>query len=355
MTLNYLIEKEFKQLFRNILLPVVFVLLPIGLMNMVPRLATQEVKGLKFAVVDKSHTSLSRQLINKIDASNYLSLTCYAPSYAEAMHSIDSGDADVIIEIPKGYPKESSLALYANSTNGTRGSMASMYVTQIAADALCGDSEIAALPASVRFMFNTCLDYKIYMIPAIFALELMLIVGFLPALNIVGEKEKGTIEQINVSPIGKIEFVVSKIVPYVVVGLFMSIESLVAAKALYDITPAGSILTMLLFIAVFCMLVSSLGLIASNYSNTIQQAALTMFFFLVIFILMSGLLTPIDSMPRWAQLITYANPMRYFIEAIRFIYLKGSTLSQLMPQLTALSGYAILGWAVAIASYRKNS
>ena len=119
--------------------------------------------------------------------------------------------------------------------------------------------------------------------------------------------------------------------------------------------PAGSIGLIFLFATVFILLVSSFGLIVSNYSDTMQQAALVVFFFLVIFILLIGLLTPISSMPRWAQIITTVNPLRYFIEAMRVLYLKGSSLADLLPNFLSLAVYALVVGTWAIVSYRKNS
>ena len=368
MTILYLIQKEFKQFFRNWLLPLVCFLLPLALTNIVPRIATQEIKGLNFAVVDNDHSTTSRRIIQKIDASTYLSLVKFANTYDEAMESIASGDADLILEFPADFEKSMvrgespTLMLSANATNGTKGSMAQMYITQIIQSYMQDNNSNYSPPStgwagggSVRFLFNPRLDYKIYMIPAIFALMLILIVGFLPALNIVGEKERGTIEQINVTPVGKIEFIISKVVPYVCIGMVMVAEALLAAKGLYGIVPVGSILNIYVVSITFCALVSSLGLIVSNYSDTIQQAALTMFFFLVIFILMSGLLTPVTSMPEWAQAVTRLNPMRYFVEAMRAIYVKGASLAQISWQMKHLLAMTAVCWTWAVISYKKSN
>ena len=158
----------------------------------------------------------------------------------------------------------------------------------------------------------------------------------------------------NVTPIRKWEFIVSKVVPYALVGLLMIAEGLLVARGVFGFWPVGSVAVLFLFVLVFCMLVSSFGLIVSNYCQTLSQAALTMFFFLVIFLLMSGLLTPISSMPEWAQRLTLVNPLRYFVEAMRAIYIKGATLADVSSQLLVLSIYASITWAWAIGSYRKN-
>lgn len=361
MTVIYLIIKEFKQMFRNILLPVVFVLLPIVFMNGIPRLASQEIKGLKMVAVDNDHSSTTSKIIHKIDASKYIDLYAMADNYDQAMDIIDAGEADIIIEFKRDFEKEllvgghPEITSSANSTNGTKGGMAQAYISQIIADYLSDNSLKQSSSIKPLYLYNSILDYKLYLIPALFGMLLILSVGFLPALNIVNEKEKGTIEQMNVTPIRKWEFIVSKLVPYIIIGILMVLEALFAAEKIYGYAPVGRVLDILFFVFIFCLLVSSFGLIISNYSNTIQQAALTMFFFLVIFLLMSGLLTPIQSMPKWAQYITYVNPLRYFVSAMRAIYIKGATLLQLSTELIVLVLYSTFTWIWAILSYHKNS
>lgn len=347
MTILYLIQKEFKQILRNRILPVVFVLLPIALINGVPRIATQEVKGLKFCVVDNNHTPTTERLIREIDASQYIDLAGYCATYNEAMKYIDSGDADIILEF-----RLPDIMLYANATNGSKGGMANSYITQIISNSNAQINNGKLL--NCKYINNPSLDYKLYMIPALVGMVLILIVGFLPALNIVGEKEKGTIEQINVTPIKKWEFIVSKIVPYIIIGLLMVVVALMVARGVFGFWPQGSVLNIFAFVILFCMLISSFGLIVSNYSDTLSQAALTMFFFLVVFLLMSGLLTPIQSMPEWAQKITLFNPLRYFVEAMRGIYIKGAGFTDLLTQFAVLVLYSSLTWTWAIVSYRKN-
>lgn len=384
-----LLRKEFLQLRRSPLLLVIFVILPVALMNMVPRIATQEIKGLKFSVVDADHSTLSSRLVQKIDASQYLSLVATCPTYREAIATVEKGEADIIVSIPHGYERDvvrtlgnamtaggaagmgaaispttlPEVQLVANATNGMKGSMSVAYVqgiTQmllaevIEEQGLAASSQGGARPIAVRYLFNPHLDYRIYMVPALFALLLTLIVGFLPALNIVGEKERGTIEQLNVTPVSKLSFIVAKLIPYWVVGIVMTFIALMAARGIYGFWPVGSVGTMMVFVSLHCLLISAVGLVISNYSTTMRQAAMTMFFFLVIFILMSGLLTPIRSMPNWAQALTCVNPMRFLIEALRAIYLKGSSLAELSSQFFTLSAMAAVFATWAVVSYRKN-
>lgn len=370
MVLRFLLEKEFKQMMRNIILPVVFVLLPLALINMVPRVATQEVKNLKVSIVDNDHSTLSRRLTEKISASAFFHL-CDAPaSYDKAMHTMEKGDADLIVEIEPRFERHlmaegvAHIMISANAVNGIKAGLGTSYLTQITADYAAQLREECGLPTdgirmahfetTPRYLYNTSLDYKAFMVPALMAMLLILIVGFLPALNIVGEKEKGTIEQMNVTPVGRFDFILSKLIPYWCVGLGILTYAMILALLIYGQWPAGSILAIYIFATLFTLVVSSFGLIVSNYSDTTQQAALVMFFFLVIFILLSGLITPVACMPEWAKAITYVNPLRYFIEAMRTLYLKDSTLTDLGSHLAALAVYAAVTWTWAIWSYRKN-
>jgi ABC-2 type transport system permease protein len=203
--------------------------------------------------------------------------------------------------------------------------------------------------------YNPHLDYKIFMAPAMLVMILTLLSGFLPALNIVNEKETGTIEQINVSPVKRIHFVLSKLIPYWIVGIFVMTISFIIIALVYKLVPQGSIFTLYLYGWIYILVVSGMGLVIANYSATMQQAIFEMFFFLIVMILISGLLTPISSMPEWAQVLAYCNPLTYFVQTMRMVYLKGSAVTELLPQMGALCLFALLFFIWAIISYRKRS
>lgn len=371
MAIRYLIEKELLQIRRNVILPKLFVMLPLIMLIVIPYAANQEIKNLKFCMVDNDHSTLSRRLIQKIDASAYFALNGVCSNHEAAMRNIDSGDADIAIEIEHDFEQNliktgtAAVHVEANAVNGMKGMLAQTYMVQIITDYAAQLREERGMDAGdvspynadirPRCLYNEKLDYKTFMVPAVMAMLLTLLIGFLPALNIVGEKEKGTIEQMNVTPVGRFAFIFSKLIPYWLIGLFMLAWSILLAWLLYGMIPAGSLALIFLYTSLFLLIVSSLGLIVSNYSSTLQQAALLMFFFLVIFILMSGLLTPVSAMPAWAQLITYVNPLRYFIEVLRALYLKGSGFADLQMQFFAMLAYAILSWIWAIGSYKKNT
>ncbi len=367
MTLRYLVRKEFKQFFRNPFMPKLIVMMPIMLMLVLPFAATQEVKDVRVAFVDHDRSQSSRRLIEKVSASSYFIAQAFCDSYSEAENLVQRGRADVILEISNDFERNlyrdepSRLKVSANAVNGTKGSLGASYLQQIISDFSDGLSASALTSAgarqvtlSERFLHNPSLDYKKFMIPALLTMLLTLLTGFLPALNIVSEKERGTIEQINVSPVSKTEFILGKLLPYWIMGIFVLTFALFLAWLVYGFRPAGSLLTIYVFAIVFISLISGFGLIISNFSDTMQQAMFLIFFFMLVFMLMSGLFTPVSSMPQWAQTIDIINPLKYFITAMRGIFLKGSTLSNLTTELIVLCGFAVVMDFFAIRSFQKN-
>ena len=206
------------------------------------------------------------------------------------------------------------------------------------------------------------------MIPALFAIVMMLMTGFLPALNIVSEKESGTIEQMNVTPVSKWSFILAKLIPYWIIALFVITVCLLLAWLVYGITSSGPLWLIYLLSMLLALFFSSLGLIISNYSDTMQQAVFVMWFFVVIMLLLSGLFTPTRSMPSWSYLTTYINPVSYFVEAVRTIFIRGGNFLSVWHQVVALSTIFLSVWhqvvalstiatfmgGWAILSYKKN-
>ena len=351
MTLRYLIEKEFKQLARNSFLPRLILLFPCMMMLIIPWAATLEIEDLRIVIIDNDHSPSSERLVHRIEASPYFKLTGLPDTYRDGLEAIEKDRADMLLEIPRGFEKEqvngrpASALVAVNAVNGTKGGLGSSYLNQILAPA--GNT-------SKRYLFNPHLEYKNYMVPALMTMLLVLLCGFLPALNVVGEKEAGTIEQINVTPVSRFTFILSKLLPYWLIGFIVLNLCMLLAWLVYGITPSGNIFCIYIATIVFTFVVSGLGLVISNYSATMQQAMFVMWFCMLIFILMSGLFTPISSMPQWAQCITYANPLRYFMEIMRMVYLKGSSLTDILPQLGTLAIFATVLYLWAIVSYKKQ-
>ncbi|WP_092067326.1 ABC transporter permease [Prevotella sp. tf2-5] len=354
MMIKYLIQKEFLQIRRNAFLPKLIIMFPIVIMCVMPWVMQMEVKNIVVDVVDIDHTVESQRLVQQVAASNYFIFGGQKATYAEAMKDIEKGRADVILEIRDG-----KYLIAANAVNGTKGAMGSAYLSQIVT------SRQHSMPHSQLSMVNSQLstlnlynkgqNYKLFMIPALFAIVMMLMTGFLPTLNIVGEKETGTIEQINVTPVSKWSFILAKLIPYWLIALFVITVCLLLAWLVYGITPAGPVWLIYVLAMLLALFFSSFGLIVSNYSDTMQQAMFVMWFFVVSIMLLSGLFTPTRSMPQWAYLTTYINPMHYFIDAIRTIFIRGGGLHETFHQVLALASIGTLMGCWAVQSYKKNS
>ncbi len=344
--LKYLIQKEFLQIRRNAFLPRLIIVFPIVIMCVMPWVMQMEVKNIVVDVVDIDHTVESQRLVRQVAASNYFIFGGQKNNYAEAMNDIENGRADVILEIRDG-----KYLIAANAVNGTKGSMGSAYLSRI----VTSDLSPQTSDLSTLTLYNKGQNYKLFMIPALFAIVMMLMTGFLPTLNIVGEKETGTIEQINVTPVSKWLFILAKLIPYWLIALFVITVCLLLAWLVYDITPAGPVWLIYVLAMLLALFFSSFGLIVSNYSDTMQQAMFVMWFFVVSIMLLSGLFTPTRSMPQWAYLTTYINPMHYFIDAIRTIFIRGGGLHETAHQVLALAGIGTLMGCWAVQSYKKNS
>ena len=353
MTLRYLIQKEFTQIRRNAFLPRLIVMFPIMIMCVMPWVMNMEVKNIRVDVVDIDHTVESQRLIQQIAASNYFIFNVQQPTYNQALSDVEHGKADVILEIRNG-----QYLIAANAVNGTKGSMGAAYMSQVISgniSSLKGNLSPLTSRLSPLYLYNKGQNYKLFMIPALFAIVIMLMTGFLPTLNIVGEKEAGTIEQINVTPVSKWAFIFAKLIPYWIIAIFVITVCLLLSWAIYGITPAGSVALIYLLAMLLALFFSSFGLIISNYSDTMQQAIFVMWFFVVLLMLLSGLFTPTRSMPALAYLTTYVNPMHYFIEAIRTVFIRGGSLHSIWHQILALTAIALFMSTWAVQSYKKNS
>lgn len=367
MILKFLIEKEFKQLVRNKFLPKLILFMPCMMMLVLPWAATMEVRDVQVVVVDNDHSPVSERLVRKIEASSYFHFVASAETYDQAETLVEKGQADIVVQIPLNFEQDltktgrADVLISANAVNGTKGGLGSGYLTRILADysdELNGQRDVVSMPVvhvEPKNQFNPYQNYKLYMIPALVVMLLTMLCGFLPALNIVSEKEAGTIEQINVTPVGKFTFILSKLIPYWVIGFVVLTLCFALVGLVYGIFPVGHWAAIYLAAVFFVLTISGLGLVISNHSGTMQQAMFVMYFFVIILMLMSGLFTPVFSMPDWAQTIAMFNPLKYFVQIMRAVYLKGCDLPDLVTPLSALVGFALFFNLWAVISYRKSN
>ena len=360
-----LLRKEVILMRRNPIIPKIVFIMPLMVMLVIPLVANLEVKNVAIVVIDNDHSQLSGRIISDMSSSSYLNVADVVGTHEDAMKWIENGDADVLLTIPYNYSKNMAseinpVDIEVNGVNATKGMIGSRYVSQAIGKTLSQWGEENGMePFSTNInvinRYNPTLDFRNYMIPALMVVLLIIICGFLPSLNLVSEKEKGTMEAMNVTPVGRFTFVLSKLIPFWVVGILVVTVGMTIGWLVYGLVPVGNIGAIYLATILFSLVMSGLGVAIANYSSTMLQSIFVMFAFIMIFQLMGGLFTPISSMPEWAQCITYAVPPRYFIEIMRSIYLKGTSLSELLPQYFALLFFAIVLCGVAAISYKKQS
>lgn len=364
--LKALLKKEVRLMMRNPFIPRIIVMLPLMAMLVLPLVANLDVKNVGVAVVDNDRSELSRRIAADMDASEFLSVKSNTFLYREALQLVEHGEADAILVIPADYAEnlikggQPVLSLDANGVNATKGMLGARYASQSAIATVtqwqAGQGHTLSAPrVSVLNYYNPTLNFRNYMIPALMVVLIIIICGFLPTLNLVNEKETGTIEAMNVTPVGKLTFVLSKLIPYWIVGIMVISVGMLIGWLVYGLTPAGYIGNIYLAAILFSLVMSGLGVSIANQSATILQSIFVMFAFIMIFQLMGGLFTPISSMPQWAQYITYAVPPRYFIEIMRAVYLKGAGIADLWPQYLSLAAFALLLCSVAALTYRKRA
>lgn len=368
--LRFLIEKEFKQIKRDTFIPRIIMVMPIMAMLIFPYAANFDVKNVDLSIVDHDKSSYSKSLIQKVKSSGYFRISDVSQSYSEAMKSIEKDESDIILEIPLNFERNlvkeghADLMISANAVNGNVGGLGSSYLVNIIMDynsairaELTSSGSKVAIPQMElvpMYRYNPTLKYEVFMVPALMIMILAMVSGFLPALNIVAEKQNGTIEQMNVTPVKKSIFILSKLIPYWIIGYVVISLAMLMVLVYWGLKPTGSLLTIYLFVGLFVVAFSGFGLVISNYAATVQQAMLMMFFFVLTFVFMSGLYTPVENMPPWAQMISNFSPLKYIIQVLRLVYLKGSSFMDLTKQFYALLSFALLFYTWAIFSYRKT-
>lgn len=369
-TIRYIIQKEFKQIFRNkAMLPIIFVM-PIIQLIILSNAATFEVKHITFSYIDHDNTSLSRELTEKFAASPYFEVIADFPSAELAKNAMLEGDISVILEIPSHFERrllkdeKVDLSVIINAIDGAAAGVKSVYIHQIiqqfnrnvqlrsmlATDSGKRPMSIETIPS---FWYNSTLNYKTFMVPGILVLLVTMVTLFLSGMNIVREKEIGTLEQINVTPIKKYQFIIGKLFPFLVLGMVLLTIGLFISKLLFDIPIVGSPALLYSYTIIYILVILGMGLFISNFTDTQQQAMFIAWFFMVIFILMSGLFTPIESMPRWAQFLTEFNPIKYYVQVMRMVMLKGAGFADIYPQVLKTLIFALVMNVLAVISYKK--
>ncbi|TAJ13195.1 ABC transporter permease [Marinilabiliaceae bacterium JC017] len=367
-TILYLLQKEFLQVFRNkTMLPLIFVL-PVVQLVVLVNAATMEMKNIRVTVVDEDLSSVSRQLVAKLDASLFFDLQSLAPNRTMAFDRLKKSESDVLLIIPPNTARNlerqqvAKVQIITDAINATQAQLGYSYLGNVLMDLSRHlQMERAEIPAgkqinvSSSFWFNPELNYRVYMLPGILVILVTIIGLFLSAMNLVREKEIGTSEQINVTPIRKYQFIIGKLVPFWIIGLVELALGLIVGKLLYQIPMVGNLAVLFAFGGIYLVAILGLGLLLSTITNTQQQVMLLSFFFMLIFVMMSGVFTSVDNMPLWAQWVNKGNPLYYFMNVMRMVLLKGAGFRALAPEFTAITIYALISVPLAILNYRKTS
>jgi ABC-2 type transport system permease protein len=367
--LRVLLKKEYLQIFRDKLLLRQMILMPFIQLFLLSSAATFEVKTARVYLVDRDVTQMSRGLVDKLRASGRFELVGGSGSMNLANEELLARRADMLLGIPSGFERDlvrnhtAHIQLVFNAEDGALAGVTNSYAQQIitayarhiSAQITHSSRETNRIELRTRGWYNAELDYKHYMIPGILVQLLTLVGTLMTAMNIVREKEIGTLDQLNVTPLPRSAFIAAKLIPLLSIAIVLFAVGLVVLRFVYGVPMVGSI-TLLFFAALIYLLVAlAVGLYISTIVNTQQQAMFIAFFLILVYLLMSGLFTPIRSMPEWAQWMAEANPVKHFIEIIRSVMLKGAGLSDILRPLAILSVTGVLALTLAVRQYAKQA
>lgn len=394
--LGFLLQKEFIQVFRDKTILLILFLITVILLFILPRAAKIETGELPISVVDHDRTGMSVDFIQKLASSDQFSIGAYVDSYDEALQAMEKNQTSGVLEIPKGFEKHimamevAPIMLEIDAVNGVVAGLTSFYFLQhlqryiwdyikdigyqpgfmletqeelmaraqaesqrptgveIPSIEKQGMPDIEQINVVTDYRYNPDGESRLYQIPAILAILVCLIGTVLSALNIVTEKENGTIEQMNVSPVKRSAFILSKIIPFWVIGMGILTIGLFVVWLLYDAVPMGSYWSIYVVSFLFLVAMVGFGILISTACRNQQQAMLLCFFFLLIICLLCGMWSPIGSMPIWARIIADINPLRYYVEAMRLFFAYGSGIKDVIPHIGMLCVFIVVfnGWAI---------
>ena len=375
--LLFLLRKEFRQIRRNRFMIRAIIAVPILQMLILVPAITFEIKRIDLAVIDNDRSQASRELVSKLTGSSFFVVTATPATVTEAESMLLSGDADIALVIPPDFSRGLAgvttprLQVLADAVNASTAQLSWSYITSVIRDfnreviistgmipanmAAIRTGSLPGISVSPRYWYNPKLNYKYYMLPGVLVILITAIGLMMTGLNLVREKESGTIEQINVTPIMKWQLIASRIIPFFIIGLFDLALGLGIGWLAFNIPFEGSLLLFFACAAIFLVAVLGLALFFSTMASTQQQFLFIAFFFVMVFILMSGIFTLTESMPLWAQQFNLVNPVAYLMRINRMVMLKGSGFSEIMRDMAMLTILALSYLSLAIRAYRKRA
>ena len=365
--LRFLLRKEFLQIFRDRFMVRLMFVMPMVQLLVLSSAATFEVKRAQMYVVDRDHSTASRGLVDRLRASRRFVLADASPSMRLADDAMLSRRVGMIVSIPAGFERDivrtskASVQLVLNAEDGAAAGVTSSYAARIIASyaeelgaAGASSRKAPALEVRTRGWYNPQLDYRDYMVPGILV-QLVTVVGtLLTAMNIVREKELGTLDQLSVTPLSQGTFIAAKLIPLWLIALVELSMGLLVARYVFHVPMRGSIALVFLAAGVYLVAALGVGLFVSTLVNTQQQAMFVTFFIIMVYLLMSGLFTPIRSMPDWAQMLAEFNPVKHFIGLMRAVLLKGATFAEVARPIGVLALFGTVVLSLAVRQYGRS-
>ncbi|MFO7617629.1 MAG: ABC transporter permease [Bacteroidales bacterium] len=370
-TILVLIRKEFTQIRRNRIMIPAMIVAPLVQMFILVFAANMNMRDIDFHIFDQDGSVLSNQLAAKYLASPFYSFGGMVYADEEAEELLRRDQTDMIIRIPPQFEKDVTggdpvaVQFLINGINSAAAVLTASYSQGILLDfnrevmanflRLSGQSATGTIEVSYLHWYNPELDFKIFMVPGILVILVTLVGWLLMSLNVVREKELGTIEQINVTPIRKHQFIIGKLIPFWILALIELGIGLTLGRLIFNVPILGSVGLLIGFTAIYLVTVLGFGLFIAAISETQQQVMFVNFFFVLVFILMSGIFTPIESMPDWAHYVNLVNPLAYFMRVIRMILLKGSGFLDVWKEFASMALFGVVMITLAVRSYRKRT
>ena len=379
--LPYLLRKEYLQIFRDHMILGMLFVMPIVQLLVLANAATFEVRSARLFVVDHDHSTMSRGVVDRLTSSGRFVLAGASQSVARADDAMLAGNADVLAVLPREFERDvvrtrhASLQLILNAEDGAAAGVMQTYASRIltsyaselgadVAPALATVGARAESPprpgnANIevrrRGWYNASLNYRDYMVPGILVVLVTMIGTLLTAMNIVREKEAGTLDQLNVTPVSRSAFIAAKLIPLSSLALVDLALGMVLARFVFDVPVRGNPAIVFLAATIYLPAALGIGLWVSTIAETQQQAMFVTFSIVMVYLLMSGLFTPIRGMPHWAQVVAEASPVMHFVRLMRAVLLKGAGLGDVMHQLLMLALIGTIVLTLAVRRYRKRA
>ena len=365
-TIIHITRKEFIQTFRDKRMLMPIFVIPVLQLILFGYAMTTDIKHVPMAVLDHDRTHESRNIISLFTHSEYFNLDYYVHSPQEIDELIQTGKVKVAIVIPSHFEKnlkkmeQTSLQVLLDGTGSNTATIIQSYIQKVMAEYLENIlvevrkiHPLGMIFPQPRIWYNPALKSSFFTVPGVICLILLITTLILTSVAITKEREMGTLEQLIVSPIKPIELIIGKTLPFIFIGFCDVILILIAGKLIFKLPIRGSIVFLLGVSFIFILTTLSAGTFISTISRTQQQAMMTSFFFIMPAMLLSGIFSPIENMPKVIQYLTYLNPMRYYTQAVRGILLKGNGFPELWPQILALFVFGIAGSVFSSIRFRK--